>query len=317
VPAKLPIYAVIDLGSYTAKLTIANVDGKVSIIEKDEYSIGLGQDFQEDKGILKPNAIRQAASLVSKWQNRIKQYGAVKTGVFATGVSRIAKNKDQFVALIYKKTGLTLQILSEEDEARILYEGVISDFQKGFSFVVLNVGGSTTRVIIGRDGSMVKPFYIKIGTIELNKLLRSDPPTNEEINSLQEKIENSFEKINFNEDLKNSILIHTGGELDYVLSAGCRVEKSTLSPTHPYKVRLSDFENFHNRILRMRKEELRSLKPDNPKWMDGAIASNAILIYIAHKFSFKEFIPSNRNVTDGFLIKIQREYLHGLRNRGG
>lgn len=311
----MSVYAVIDLGSYTAKLTIADVDGQISIIKKEECSIGLGQDFQEDK-VLRPDAIHRAVELVSKWHKMIKQYGAVKTGIFATGVSQIAKNKDQLVKSIYQKTRLTLQILSEDDEARILYEGVISDFRKGFSFVVLNVGGSTTRLIIGLDDSPVKPFCIKVGTIELNKLLRSDPPMDEELILLQEKIEKSFEKIEFNRDLKNSLLIHTGGELDYVLSAGCKVEKSTLSPTHPYKVRLSDFEEFHNRIRRMRREELRSLKPDNPKWMDGAIVSNSILIHVAHKFGFTEFIPSNRNISDGFLIKVQQEYLSNMQIKG-
>jgi len=307
----LPTYAVIDLGSYTAKLTIADVDKRVSIIKKEECSIGLGQGFQEDK-LLNPKAINSAVDVISKWQDQVKQYNVVRVGIFATGVSQSARNRDQLVSSVLRETGLTLQILSEEDEARVLFRGVVGDFPKGFTFVVLNIGGSTTRLIIGEKNEIIQLYCIHKGTIELNKLLLSDPPTDDEITALRNTIDKSFRKISFRNTLKNPVLIHTGGELDYVLSTGCKVEKSTLSPTHPYRVMLSDFEMFAQRMQKLKKEELRSFKPDNPRWMDGAIASNTIAIHIARKFAFIEFIPSNRNITDGFLLTLQQTSMHPI-----
>lgn len=301
----MPVYAAIDLGSYTAKLTIANIDKDISVLEKDECSTRLGQGFDGSK-LLKTEAIKRTIGVIRNWHRKIKRYDVVATGIFATGVSRIAQNKGQLVNSVRRDTGLALRILSEEDEAKILFRGVTSDFPNTFTFVVLNVGGGTTRLVIGKKEAIIKLYCIPIGTIELGKVLKSDPPTDEEYVDLTNHIEDSFRKVDFKNVHENSILVHTGGELDYVLSTGCKVEKFGLSPSHPFKVLLSDFESFAHKIKHMKKEELRSFKPDNPIWMDGAIISNAIAIYVTRKLGFSEIVPSNRNITDGFLLDLQR-----------
>ena len=303
----MPVYAVIDLGSYTAKLTIAHVDGDISVLEKDECSTRLGQGFGRPR-LLQPKAIKRTINVVKKWQAKIRKYDVVATGIFTTGVSRIALNKKQLIDSVVRDTGLTIRILSKEDEAKVLFRGVVSDFPNNFMFVILNVGGSTTRVVIGKKESIIDLHCIPIGTIRLNRLLKTDPPTDEENVALMRHIEESFRKIDPKSVNENSLLIHTGGELDYILSTGCRVEKFGLSPSHPFKVLLSDFEVFAQKTKHMKREELRSFKPDNPMWMDGAIVSNAIAIHVAHKLGFSEIIPSNRNVIDGFLLDLRKEH---------
>lgn len=305
----------IDLGSYTAKLTIADITGDIFVLEKDECSIGLGKGFKDGK--LESKAINGAVDVIRKWRNRLSNFDLAVAGAFATGVSRKAKNGDQLVYSVLKETGLSLRILSKEDEARFLFKGVVSDFRNEFTFMILSVGGGTTSLSIGEKSQIPRIFYVNKGTIELGKILQSDPPTDDQIFSLKNHIEELFKKTTFRVPLNKSVFIHTGGELDYVRFAGCRTERSKLSPTHPVKVMLRDFDAFAQRIRCMKKEELRSLKPDNPMWMDGAIVSNSIALCIANKFAFTEIIPSNRNVTDGFLLDLQHSHMLSLSPKKG
>jgi exopolyphosphatase/guanosine-5'-triphosphate,3'-diphosphate pyrophosphatase len=303
-------YAVIDLGSYTAKLTIACIDKDIAVLQKDETSIGLGQGFGEDK-ILKPEAIQTASGIIKAWKGKIRKYDVAMIGVFATGVSQVAKNKRDLIDYISRETGLELRILSEEDEAEALFKGVMTDFPDDLTYVTLNVGGNTTRVIVGKRNCIEELHCVHTGTIELNRLLHSDPPGKGEVNTLENTIEARFSNVSPCKAAKKSVLIHTGGELDYVLAAGCKLTESTLSPTHPYKILLDDFEDFALRIRKTRKEILRSFRPQNPKWMEGAIVSNTIATYIAKKFDVSEIIPSNRNITDGLLLALQEQARHG------
>jgi exopolyphosphatase/guanosine-5'-triphosphate,3'-diphosphate pyrophosphatase len=298
-------YAVIDLGSYTAKLTIASIEKEIVILQKKESSIGLGQGFGEDK-ILKHEAIQRASEIIREWQGEIKKHDVIATGVFATGVSQVARNKKELISSIMKETGLGLRILTEEDEAEALFRGVTADFPEGLKYFTLNVGGNTTRVIIGEKNIIEEIYCVHTGTIELNRILQSDPPKDDEIITLENTIATCFSKVCPNWADKELVLIHTGGELDYVLTAGCKLISSTLSPTHPYKATLGDFEDFARRISMMRKETLRSFRPQNPKWMEGAVVSNTIAIHIARKFGISEIIPSNRNITDGLLLDLQK-----------
>lgn len=300
------MYAVVDLGSFTAKLTIANIDTQIKVVEKDELSIGLGQDFSRER-VLKCEAINKAVEVVRRWQKRIKQCQVVRTGIFATGVSQIARNRDQFADIMFRETGLALKILSESDEARILSEGVVDDFPEGFTYFILNVGGGTTRLVVRKRREVMKLFCVAVGTIELSRMLKSDPPHAEEVYSLNKKIEDSFEKVRLKSLPKERVLLHTGGELDYVLATGCKVNRSALSPTHPYRVRLVDFKELDQKIRYMSREQRRLFRPDNPKWMDGAVASNSLAIHVAEKFAFDELIPSNKNVIDGFLLEVARQ----------
>jgi len=303
-------YAVIDLGSYTAKLTIACIHKDIVVLQKNESSISLGQGFGENK-ILKPEAIQRASEVIREWQGEIRKHNVAVIGVFATGVSQVARNKKHLIDSILRETGLRLRILSEEDEAGALFRGVMTDFPDDLTYVVLNVGGNTTRVIIGKKNRIEEIHCVRKGTIELNRILQSDPPEEGEIITLENSIEARFSRVNPRRATGESVLIHTGGELDYVLAAGCKLTQSTLSPTHPYKVLLSDFEDFALRIRKTRKEILRSFRPQNPKWMEGAVVSNTIAIYVAKKFGISEIVPSNRNITDGLLLDLQEQLKHG------
>ena len=47
--------------------------------------------------------------------------------------------------------------------------------------------------------------------------------------------------------------------------------------------------------------------PQNPKWMDGAVACTAIALAIADKLGVNLIVPSNKNLNDGLLLKYAEE----------
>lgn len=306
---EISIYAVIDLGSNTIKIDIGSVDinGALEVIKHAESSTRLMEGMLPTN-MLQPEPINRNIEIIKRWQKWNEEYNVKVTRSVSTGAARKALNRDLLISLIKKETGLHLEIISEEQEAKILYKGAIHDFSDSKqSFAVMNIGGSTTELIMGTKSQVNKLYNLPLGTRELrNKFLNTDPPTDQEHMGLINYINTCLDRCAVQLAPKGTIFLHTGGELDYVISAGCQLKDFTLSQSHSKKISLPDFRNFSERIRRLKSNQLYMLapNPENPSWMDGAIVCNAIAICIAEKLGVNEIVPSNINLAHGLLLEI-------------
>jgi exopolyphosphatase/guanosine-5'-triphosphate,3'-diphosphate pyrophosphatase len=306
-------YAIIDLGSSTFKLYVATVtDNFINYIKRVQTSeISLSDDVNKFKQI-QSHTIEKVAELLLKWKRDLQVYDHLILKVIATGAVRMADNRLNFIRSLKAATGVDITILNASQEAEILYKGTVFDFAVGEDhvFFVLNVGGGTTELITGSKSKIDRIYtFESMGIRKLNQMLQSDPPTDEEYERLVGYVNQLAKQIE-TQDLpepEKVLFIHTGGELDYVLAAGCPLEDSALSPTHPKKIQIDDFRIFAQRIRKMSKKQLYQLapNPENPHWMDGAIASNVIASCIANRIGAKEIIPSNRNIADGLILQLK------------
>lgn len=301
-------FAVIDLGSSTVKLTVAEVSGSmISVIYDDRSSsFPLGEDIVQI-GRLKKDTIMSNAEVIKSWQKKLEDYGVSATRLVSTGAARKAPNKDELADILKSATGLDLEIIQAEDEARILFEAIVCDLSNNNQPVVaLNVGGSSTELILGKTTG-VDAFYSfdKLGVRGLRQFLKSDPPTELEHSILVERINQEFAEQSFSSS-ENSLFFHTGGELDYMISAQYPLE-DRLFLSHPKKISVSRFVAHSDMLRRKIRAELHKLSPDpnNPEWMDGAVVCNALAVCVAITLEISEIIPSNRNLIDGLLLQLQ------------
>lgn len=304
--------AVIDFGSSSLKLTIAQVkNGFISVLHEDKFSgAPLGDDVHATKN-LRIETVDKNIEVIKSWLRKLESYNFQDLRIVATGAARKAQNQEMLLTRVRAATGLDAEIVDEKAEAVILYQGAVYDFpSEDLTFAVLNIGGSTTELIIGTKERIEKVYHFDdIGVRPLrNDYLKSDPPSDKEHAALAKFIDQALSKLDFDTAGCQVIFLHTGGELDYVVSAGCKLQDSALSPSHPKVARLTDFEEFAKKIRKLRSNKLYALAPDpnNPKWMDGAIICNAIAISAAKKLGVEQIIPSNRNLTDGLLLTAER-----------
>lgn len=304
--------AVVDFGSSSLKLTVARVEnGFVSLLHEEKFSgAPLGDEVHKSKN-LSVKAIDKNVEVLRGWVQLLQTFEVQEVKIVATGAARQAANRELLISRVRSATGHHVEIVDEQVEAATLYEGAVCDFPAdNLVYAVLNIGGSTTKLIIGAKEKIHNAYHFdNIGVRSLRgDYLRSDPPTDDEYAGLVRFVEKTLERVKPISGSSQCIFLHTGGELDYVLSAGCRLRNSSLSPSHPKLARLSDFEAFAERLRRLGSSELYKLSPDpkNPRWMEGAIVCNAVAILVARKLGVKEIIPSNRNLTDGFILSMRR-----------
>ena len=185
--------ASIDLGSHTARMLIARVneDGRTfePLMRKRSY-IYLARDFDPVLRRLSAGGSARTSAVLRDFSETMEDWQVTRIAAIATGVVREAVNRDDFLAEILKKSGLSVTAVSGEKEALLSGRGVLQALDiKRPPFFVFDLGGGTTEVVChGKEG--LKVDSLPLGAMVLtNAFLSSDPPVNKEMTGLWEHID--------------------------------------------------------------------------------------------------------------------------------
>ncbi|MDY0110239.1 MAG: hypothetical protein RBT60_09920 [Candidatus Krumholzibacteria bacterium] len=165
-----PLYAVIDVGSHSIKLSVARRDPAAGWQVEFENVVvtGLGVGNPRENG-LDPAACERTVAALQIFAEKIRAFGVADYKTVATMVLRRARDAERFVASVREQTGLKLGIISGEDEARLAYLGAYLGLPEPphGPVMAVDVGGSSTEIAWGTgrvpDACVSLPF----GTISV------------------------------------------------------------------------------------------------------------------------------------------------------
>jgi len=179
-------FAVIDAGSNAIRLQIASVEqpGTYRVVEQDRRPVRLGHGVFET-GALDPAGRIAALDVFRRFKSLADRHGATVIRAVATSAMREAKDGLAFLGEV-SALGLNLEVLSEEDEARLISAGILS----GLKFdpplgLFMDIGGGSVELAVGNHSNMFAVFSIPLGAVRLTeRFLKHDPPTQKELSNL-------------------------------------------------------------------------------------------------------------------------------------
>jgi exopolyphosphatase/guanosine-5'-triphosphate,3'-diphosphate pyrophosphatase len=142
-----PCFAALDLGTNNCRLLIATASGKsFRIVEAFSRIVRLGDGLSRT-GRLDPAAMDRAMAALKICADRVRRRHVVKIRAVATQACRGAENGWEFVAAVERETGLKLQIITPEEEARLSVAGCLNLLDYGASAaLIVDVGGGSTEL---------------------------------------------------------------------------------------------------------------------------------------------------------------------------
>lgn len=173
-----PRRSVVDIGTNSVKLLVAEVGpGTVMPLDERSEQTRLGQDFYETHR-LQPAAILRTVEAVAVFSRVALAYGADAPRVIATSAARDAVNAVDLVSAVEAETGLSVEIISGDQEAAWAYAGVRSDpALSGRRLLLMDLGGGSTEFILGEDARVCFAESFPLGSVRLLESLRlPDPP---------------------------------------------------------------------------------------------------------------------------------------------
>lgn len=155
--------AVIGIGSNSVRMLVSEIEGDAARrIRRDRAGTRLFAGLDQS-GNLSLEAMNATAAAVTEMACSARAEGAAEVRLFATSATRDAANADQFAALLREKADVTLEICSGETEALLSYLGAAGG---GFSGVI-DIGGGSTEVVVGRDLNVDCAFSCQMGAVRL------------------------------------------------------------------------------------------------------------------------------------------------------
>jgi exopolyphosphatase/guanosine-5'-triphosphate,3'-diphosphate pyrophosphatase len=224
-PTFLKRAASIDIGTNTILLLIAEMEEEeIEPLLDVETVVRLGEGVQRN-GILSKGAIKRGLQTLSHYLKHCQERKAQEIYAVGTSALREAKNSDEFLKLVKERFNLSIEIISEEEEAQLSFLAVARDLQGAKSpILVVDVGGGSTEFILGRGDQITQWISLPIGSVRFTEeFLGSDPIREEEWAKMERKIREFL--VNIPHPRESFTMVAVGGTATTLASVEQGLEK--------------------------------------------------------------------------------------------
>ena len=116
--------SVIDIGSNSVRILVADVNGEgLNELYKDLNTTRLYKDISADY-VLDSDSMQRTVKAIAQYVDIANEKSSDEIYMFATAAVRVAKNKNEFIKSVKEKTRIILEVISEENEAKMAFAGV-------------------------------------------------------------------------------------------------------------------------------------------------------------------------------------------------
>lgn len=190
--------AVIDIGTNTLLLLVVEPTGDGGLRRvRDECRFGrLGQGL-DASGQLHPDAIARGLAICEEYAALLAHDGVGAVDVLATQALREARNSAAFVEPATALLGAPITTIAGEREAELAFTAAARSLPSltGRPFVVADVGGGSTEIIVTDGARVVSAVSVPIGAVRLaERHLAHDPPTTAEVAALMAGIDVALDR---------------------------------------------------------------------------------------------------------------------------
>jgi exopolyphosphatase/guanosine-5'-triphosphate,3'-diphosphate pyrophosphatase len=297
--------AIIDIGSNMARLVIANIleGGYFVVIDELKEPVRLAQDMEID-GFLRPLRIQQMIKTLNTFKCLYESHGVSKVFAYGTAAVRRAKNQKNFVEEVLSNCGIKLTVLSQEEEASLVYTGVINsmDVPKG---LIIDIGGGSTKIIYYNRRTLIAQDTLPFGAVTLTEKFQNaskDPMHRTEL--MEKYVGEEMSKLEWFDMIDEDVrFIGVGGSLRNLGKISRRFKRYPLDMAHNYKLPFEEFDNIYQKIRVLDIDKAARIKGLSSARADIFPAALAILNTLRKRLNFEEITISGAGFREGALFR--------------
>lgn len=275
---------VIDVGSNTVHLLVVDAHQGARPIPASSHKIALRlSEHTEPDGSIDERAAKDLVAFVGECLTIAEDEGIEDLLAFATSAIREAPNGDEVLGRVRTETGVDLQVLSGEDEARLTFLAVRRWF--GWSsgrLLCLDIGGGSLELATGIDEDPDAAISLPLGAGRVSRSLPGDPPPVDVVRSVRKTVRSEIARsvrdlTRFGAPDHVVATSKTFRSLGRILGAA----PSGDGPYVPRKLRLSELEDLVPRLGEMTAAERAELPGVSvsraPQLLAGALVAEAAM----------------------------------------
>jgi exopolyphosphatase / guanosine-5'-triphosphate,3'-diphosphate pyrophosphatase len=169
------LVAAVDLGSNSFHMIVARaMNGQLHVVDRLQEMVRLAAGLDEHDDLDKASRTR-ALECLARFGERLRGMPRGAVRAVGTNTLRRARNAGKFLAVAERALGHPIEIISGQEEARLIYQGVAHELPESDTRrLVLDIGGGSTELIIGRRLDPLLAESLHIGCVSVSRLYFPD-----------------------------------------------------------------------------------------------------------------------------------------------
>ena len=297
--------AALDCGTNSIRLLIAeeNAGGSsFTEISRKMSIVKLGEGVDKNKAFL-PDAISRTLAALKVFAAEIAEAKVAKVRFCATSATRDAQNRDEFLIPVEQILGITPEVISGEEEAKLSFLGATQALSKSDGpFLVIDIGGGSTEFVFGSD-HVDAARSVNIGCVRMSERhFKNDPPTQSEIEGAREDIKNAIALAAEVVPIRNAkTLVAVAGTATTVAAAALNLAKYDSDLIHLAKISSKETRRVSDWLLTLTRQERSDLGYMHPGRVDVIAAGSLVLAEIIEATGLESFVASENDILDGMV----------------
>lgn len=299
--------AAIDLGTNTFHLIIADLSGsKVKVIYKTNIPVKLGEG-KLNQNIIIPEAFERGLQALTQFSAELKKQGVELYKATATSAVRSAINGADFVKAAKERAGITIDVISGDQEATYIYGGVKSTGVLTQTSLIMDIGGGSTEFIIATPEKLLWKKSYNIGAARLMQAyFKSDPIYEADQSTILKHISKELT------DLKQACMQHQpvaliGSAGAFETFAGLLQKNLDLKNTAATPISLKDYKILAAQLITSTHEERSQMEGLIPLRVDMIVMAALLTNYVLETMDLQEIYLSTYDLKMGILNSFLKE----------
>ena len=304
------LFGAIDVGTNSIHLIVVELDAAFDtshVVYKAREMVRLGSDDALSTGKLSRKAMERGVDAIARFAQAARARGAERIRAVATSAVRETENGEEFRRLVEERSGLELEILDGNEEARLIHLGVVNGYPL-YDRVgcIIDIGGGSTEFVVA-DGE--RPFFVesvKLGSLRLyDAFFRGQPNEAKAARALDEHVRAVLAPVI--EQVRHfqlELLLGTSGTIMGLAALDAASRGLALRRVHGYPLRRERLVALQQTMLRMNEAERRRLPGMNPRRADIIPAGNAVLIAALEMLGRETIVVCERALRDGVVVDL-------------
>lgn len=303
--------AIIDIGSNTIRLVIYQLNEQMVFTKLQNIKLPVRlYQFLDEKKELSPEGVYQLLRVMTLFQEIAHSYELEEMITTATAVIRQSKNAPEILRTIEKKTGLTIRLLSENEEAYYGQYAIVRTTSFSEAYTV-DMGGGSTEVTYFKDNEIIYSHSFPFGVVTLKQLFFNENFTNDEFAITQTKnyLKKQFASLPWLND-RNIPIVAIGGSSRNIATVHERMTDFPVVGIHQYEMKKKDLKETLRLFTSLSFSELQSLDGLSKDRADIIIPANLTFIALMEQVHAPKFIFCNKGLREGLLMESVNQKYH-------
>jgi len=303
-------FAVIDVGSNAMRCQVAVVDKPkhYRVIEQDRQPVRLGHDVFKT-GKLNPETVDAALKVLGDFRKLADRFHVKAIRAAGTSALREASDAPGFIRRA-AKNGIPLEVLSEEDEARLISLGIMSGLRFHLPLgLFLDIGGGSVELAVANTTNTYCLFSLPLGAVRLTeRLIAHDPPRSREIKELREYVRAQLKPVVRRvQQEKFTMAFGSGGTITALAETDTRI---TGHPNRAGSLTVLRRQRLKTLLELLQNEpaaERAAMISGDPKRADIILAGGFVLYEIMSEIGLEYIFVSRRGLRDGLMVDLLQQ----------